>query len=80
MTPRELAMAFEAAVWRQQRERERDLWLAWHVAAFGKSARLPSLKELLHPGETKALSADEKAERQAEFEELTRRMGKRDGG
>ncbi len=77
LTPRETAAVFDAAVWRQERERERDIRLAWLTAALCRTKRMPSLKSLLNPGETKVLSPDEKARRRAEHEELIKRMGKR---
>jgi hypothetical protein len=63
---------------RVDRERERDLWLAWHVAALGRTKKLPTLKRLLHPPETKLLGPDEAAARAAEFAELKQRMGHHD--
>jgi hypothetical protein len=68
-------MVFEAAAWRQEQEWHRDVALAWHIAAFTRCQRLPSLKELLNPGETKVLTGEEKAKRAEEFERLKVRMG-----
>jgi len=56
-------------------ERERDLWLAWHIVALERARRLPRLKRLLHPPATRRLEGEEKAKREREFEELTKRMG-----
>lgn len=72
-------MVFDAAVWRQEQDRERDLWLAWHTAALSRAKKLPPLERLLRPRKSKALTAEEKAARKAEFEALKERMGKRDG-
>ncbi len=72
-------MVFEAHGWRQEQEWKRGIQLAWYTAALGRAKRMPSLKSLLNPGETKVLTPDEKARRQAEHEELMKRMGKRHG-
>lgn len=81
MTPRELAASFEAAGWRRERDRERDTWLAWHVAALTRAKRMPELAEMLNPGRTRRLSREEYRRRKAEQAELVKRMlGKGDGG
>lgn len=49
--------------------------LAWHIAAFVRTKRLPDLKTILTPVEGKMLTPEEKAKRQAEFERLNARMG-----
>jgi hypothetical protein len=69
-------MAFDAWTWRQEREQERAAWLAWHVAALSRTKRLPSLRQMVRPGRTKVLSADEAARRRAEHEELIAKMRK----
>jgi len=78
LTPRETLMTIEAAIWRRRQERERDLWLAWHMAALQRAKRLPTLKRLLS-GMTPArrLSAADEAARREEFADLTQRMGER---
>lgn len=72
-------MHFEAHAWRQEQEWQRDVALAWHVAAFTRAKRLPGLKELLNPCETKQLTPEEQAKRAAEFERLNARMGAKRG-
>jgi hypothetical protein len=75
LTPRETTVALQAAVWRLERARERDLALAWHIVALDRTKRLPTLKRLLRPGTTRRLAGDEKTRRAAEFRELAERMG-----
>ena len=67
----------EAVGWRQQQERERDVWLAWHIAALSRMDKLPPLDRLLRPPMTQTFSADEKARCAHEHAELVERMGKR---
>jgi hypothetical protein len=47
---------------------------AWLTAALTRSKRLTPLKQLLHPPKTRALTDEEHARRQAEFDDLKRRM------
>lgn len=68
-------MRFEAVGWQQEQKWQRDVMLAWHMAAFIRSRRLPDLKTILNPGETKVLTPEEKAKRAAEFDRLNARMG-----
>ena len=74
-TPAETAATLEAAVWREGRQRERDLALAWHVAMLERQKRLPTLQRLLHPPESRPLKGAEREKRRKEFEELKERMG-----
>jgi hypothetical protein len=78
LTPRELAMFFDADLWRQKQERERDLAMAWQVAMLARAKRLPSLASLLR-GKPEQPTDNELARRRAEHEELVKRMV-RDGG
>lgn len=71
LTPGETVALVRA---RLRRERERDLWLAWHIAALGRVKKFPSLKRLLRPAKAHGLTPDQAAQRQAEFEELKARM------
>lgn len=48
---------------------------AWLTAALSRSKRLPPLKQLLHPPQTRPLTPMEREVRHAEFEALTARMG-----
>lgn len=68
MTPREVLVALEAAVWQTEREQERMLALAWHTAYLQRVKTLPSLQSLL-----RSLQPDKGvpiAERRKEFAEL----------
>lgn|GEM_PF-3204478 len=73
MTPRELAIASDAAVRRQKREQRRDAWIAWHIGALQRVKRLPSLKQLMGEMQTRALSPDEAQRRKQEHNELVSR-------
>lgn len=69
-------MAFRAAEWRDKQQERSELVLAWYTAALSRAKRLPSLKSLLSPlTEHKAMTPEEIAEREAEFAELSARMG-----
>jgi hypothetical protein len=59
---------------RRRQEWEMSLAQAWYGAAIARQKRLTPLKNLLHPPQTRALTAEERAQRQAEFEELKERM------
>jgi len=74
MTPRETALAFEAAAWRYERERQRAAWLAWHIAALGRAKRLPSLRRLMRMPAAKKLSGDEAARHAHDHAEIVKRM------
>jgi len=74
MTPRETALAFEAAMWRYDRERKQTAWLAWHIAALGRARRLPSLRRLMRMPAAKKLSGDEAAKRAHDHAEIVKRM------
>lgn len=74
MTPRETALAFEAAVWRYDRERRQAAWLAWHIAALGRAKRLPSLRRLMRMPAAKKLSGHEAAKGGREHAEMVKRM------
>lgn len=47
MTPREFAREQEAHEQRAQFDRERDVVLAWHAAAFSRTDKMPSLELVL---------------------------------
>ena len=70
MTPRETLRAMDAEIWRAEREARRDITLAWHIAALNRTRRLPSLRQLLHKGETKTLTGEERERRRREHEEM----------
>ena len=70
MTPREVAMAAQAANRRARSEHRRDAWLAWHVGALARVKRLPPLKQLMGEMQTKALTPEEAERRKREHEEM----------
>jgi len=80
MTPRETALAFEAAMWRYDRERQQAAWLVWHIAALGRAKRLPSLRRLMRMPAAKELNGDEAAKRAHEHAEMVKRMGENKPG
>jgi hypothetical protein len=47
MTPRELAREQDAAEKRIHYQRERDMVQAWHIAAFTRTNKMPSLETVL---------------------------------
>jgi hypothetical protein len=47
MTPRELAREQVAAEKRAQFDRERDMVVAWHTAAFTRAEKMPRLETVL---------------------------------
>lgn len=65
LTPREVVMTVEAA-------HERDLFLAWHIAALQRQAKLMPLAQLL--AKLKPRQEIPIEQRRAEFEELKARM------
>ena len=67
-------MAIEARAWRAEQEQQRDLWLAWHMAALSRAKRLPSLARLLGDGESHALTGAELERRERERREITGRI------
>jgi hypothetical protein len=73
-TPKETLMTIEAAVWRDERRQKLDIALAWRVAALSRQKRLPSLKKLLTPDETRPLRGKELKKRQQEFREMTKNL------
>lgn len=79
LTPRETAMVFDAALWRQEQEARRDLTVAWYAAALSRAKRMPTLKDLLNPGKTRQLTPEEREKRASEHAELIARMGAKHG-
>lgn len=77
LTPRE---TMETIVRRRERERERDVTVAWLVVALGRARRLPELTTLLRPRRrTRQLTGAERAAREQEFARLQAQMGLSDG-
>ena len=71
LTPRETLHAIEAEVWRLERVQRGRLWLAWHVAAFARAKKLPSLQRLLAPADAKPLEGEALDTRREEFAQMT---------
>ena len=74
MTPWELRLALEAGARRLERERQRDAWLAWHIAAMGRAKRLPSLRRLLGVPRARRLQGAELERRRREHAEIVRKL------
>lgn len=74
LTPRETALTFEAAAKRMERERQRDAWLAWHVAALVRAKRFPPLKRVLGLDKARPLEGEELERRRREHQEIVERM------
>ncbi len=47
MTPWQFSVCMEAFEKKRDAERDYDLSIAWHIAAFGRAKKLPSLKEII---------------------------------
>ena len=75
LTPREVQFVFESDGWRQRRERQRDAWLAWHIAGMMRTKRMPSLNVLIPP-EPRAVMGDELERRRRDHERIVRRLGR----
>jgi hypothetical protein len=71
MTPKETYMAIDAAIWRDERQQDQDMRLAWHMAAFMRTKRLPSLKNILASKPAKRLRGGELEEKRREYREMT---------
>ena len=74
LTPAEVLAEIEATLWREERQRQHEMSLAWHTAALTKSKRMPALKALMGSGETKPLTPEEEQQRAAEHEEMAARV------
>lgn len=75
LTPKEWAQAIDAAAWRMRHEHDRDMRLAYVMAAQQRAKRMTPLKRLLSPPpKAKPLRGAELEARKAEFEELAQRM------
>jgi hypothetical protein len=66
-------MHFDKYIWQRERERERDIWLAWHIATLTRTRSMPPLQRLVTPKKSKALKGEEKARREREFREMVAR-------
>lgn len=75
MTPIQWRQAIDAAAWRIRYEHDRDMILASVMASQQRAKRMRPLKQLLSPPpRARKLTGAELARRQAEMEELARRM------
>jgi hypothetical protein len=70
LTLRETLAAIEAAAWRAEQQQRRDIALAWHVAAFSRTRRMPSLRSVLARGETQVLQGEDLERRREEHREM----------
>ena len=77
LTPRETFMEIEAAIWRNERQAQNDVALAWHIAALSRTQRMPSLKHLLQPPKAKALEGNELERRREEHAALVAGLPKK---
>lgn len=73
LTPAEVTLAIEAAVWQAEQDHRMRAWAVWHVAALSRTKRLPALSRLIQSPEAKPLSEEEAVERRSEFEEMSGR-------
>jgi hypothetical protein len=71
MTPREVLMAIEASIWRDERNQQMNIVQAWRIAMMMRAKRIPSLKALLNTKPAKPLHGKELEKRRREFKEMT---------
>jgi hypothetical protein len=71
MTPREVFMAIEASIWRNEHNQQLDIVQAWRMARLMRAKRIPSLKALLNIKPAKPLHGKELEKRRREFKEMT---------
>lgn len=74
MTPKETHLYLEAATWKEKQKQRSRAWLAWHIAAFTRAKKMPAYAAVVKPKEARVLTAEEKKRKQAEFEELVKRI------
>jgi hypothetical protein len=75
LTPRETLLAIEAAIWRDERQQEQDIALAWRTAALTRTKKLPTLRSLLASSKPpKKLSGTELEKRRDEFKKMTQAL------
>jgi len=70
MTPRETFATIDAANWRADVQRHRDIWFAWHIAALSRAKRMPPLQRLLGGGQAKALAGKALEKRRREHQKI----------
>lgn len=71
-TPHETRKFIKAANWRNEREEELGMFIAWHTAAFMRGKRLPPLKSIMKGSKpTKKLEGNELAKRKDEFDHFS---------
>jgi hypothetical protein len=59
-------------IWREDNKQRREIAQSWRTAMWSRSRRLPSFQEIMAPQDARPLNAEEKAERQAEFDAMTK--------
>jgi len=74
MTPAETVHFLMAALWREERARERILTLAWAMAALSRARRIPTLHRWIRPHRKPVTSGKEVEKRRAEHAEIVNRM------
>ena len=77
MTPHETHFVMEAAAWQAERQAQKDVALAWHIAALSRTQRMPSLKHLLQPPKAKVLEGNELDKRRNEHAALVAGLPKK---
>jgi hypothetical protein len=75
LTPYELHRRIVGWNKRQEANRVRILYGAWHSAAFARAKRFPSLLRILKPPKSRKLKGAELERRKRQFEERARRSG-----
>lgn len=76
MTPYEVFIQISA--WREERDQRQQeyLWLAWHVAAFTRSERLPRFDAVIAKSRGTVILGKDKAEAmRAQHERIVKELG-----
>jgi hypothetical protein len=74
MTPAEVSRWRAGFHWRAEQAERGRIRAAWITAGLIRSRKMPTLAEVLGERRTRTLTEAERAARQAEFDELARRM------
>jgi len=77
MTPHETHIVMDALAWQAERQAQRDVSLAWHIAALSRTQRMPSLKHLLQPPKSQVLEGNELERRRKEHAALVAGLPKK---
>lgn len=62
LTPREYVLHMRGAARRVERETAERMWLAWHVGAFGRAAKMPRLADVMPKPSTRRRQSPEEME------------------